>query len=43
MYKDIKNVHPILAKGIQFADLKEYNLGRLDSEKRADKKKRMLS
>jgi thymidylate synthase ThyX len=43
MYKDINNVHPILAKGIQFADLKEYNLGRLDSEKRADKKKRMLS
>ena len=43
MYKDIKKVHPILAKGIQFADLNEYSLGRFDSEKKADKKKRMLA
>jgi thymidylate synthase ThyX len=43
MYKGIKNVHPILAKGIQFVDLNEYSLGRFDSEKKADKKKRMLA
>jgi thymidylate synthase ThyX len=43
MYKDINSVHPILAKGIQFVDLNEYSLGRLDSEKKADKKKRMLA
>jgi thymidylate synthase ThyX len=43
MYKDIKKVHPILAKGIHFVDLNEYSLGRFDSEKKADKKKRMLA
>jgi thymidylate synthase ThyX len=43
MYKGIKNVHPILAKGIQFVDMNEYSLGRFNSEKKADKKKRMLA
>ena len=43
MYKDIKKVHPILAKGIHFVDLNDYSLGRFDSEKKADKKKRMLA
>jgi thymidylate synthase ThyX len=42
MYQDIKKVHPILAKGVQFVDVNEYSLGRFDSEKKADKKKRML-
>jgi thymidylate synthase ThyX len=43
MYKHIMKVHPILAKGIQFVDLNEYSLGRFNSEKKADKKKRMLA
>lgn len=42
MYNDIKKVHPVLASGIQFVDLNEYNLGRFDSEKKADRRKRML-
>ncbi len=42
MYSDIKKVHPILARGIQFVDLNEYDLGRFDSEKKTDRRKRML-
>jgi len=42
MYNDIKKVHPVLASGIQFVDLNDYNLGRFDSEKKADRRKRML-
>ena len=42
MYKHIRNVHPFLAMGIRFVDLNQYNLGRFDSEKKAEKKKRKL-
>lgn len=42
MYNDIKKVHPTLVKGIQFVNLNEYDLGRFDSEKKADRRKRKL-
>jgi thymidylate synthase ThyX len=39
MYKEISRVHPLLAGGIMFADMKEYRLERLDSEKRTEIKR----
>ena len=42
MFKEIKKVHPNLSRIIKFADMKEYNLERLESEKRtAEKRKRI--
>ncbi|MFA5077288.1 MAG: FAD-dependent thymidylate synthase [Candidatus Micrarchaeia archaeon] len=38
IYKKIKEVHPSLASGMKFVDMKSYELERLDSEKRIDKK-----
>ena len=40
MYKIIRNVHPVLCKGIKFVDLDTYKLERLSSEKKIEKKKR---
>lgn len=40
MYAQIKKVHPDLCSIIKFADLKEYDLERLESEKRTAEKKR---
>ncbi|MDP9289517.1 MAG: FAD-dependent thymidylate synthase [Thermoproteota archaeon] len=42
MYKHIRNVHPILSMGIMFVDQNQYKLGRLNSEKKAEQKKRKL-
>jgi thymidylate synthase ThyX len=42
MYKQIKRVHPILAKGIKFVDLRKYELERLHAEKNVEKKRRGL-
>jgi thymidylate synthase ThyX len=42
MYKQIKRVHPILAKGIKFVDLRKYELERLHAEKNVEKKRREL-
>lgn len=40
MYNQIKRVHPSLVKIIKFADLKEYDLERFESEKRTEQKKK---
>jgi thymidylate synthase ThyX len=42
MYKQIKHVHPILAKGIKFVDLRKYELERFHAEKNIEKKRRRL-
>lgn len=39
VYSEIRRVHPVLAEAMRFADLKEYRLERLDSEKRTEKKR----
>ncbi len=38
IYERIKEVHPNLAKGMLFVDMADYELERLDAEKRLDKK-----
>jgi len=40
MYKEIEKNHPNLCKIIKFADMKEYELERFESEKRTEEKKR---
>jgi thymidylate synthase ThyX len=39
MFKEIKRIHPNLSKIIRFADMKEYDLERFESEKRTEEKK----
>jgi thymidylate synthase ThyX len=39
MLRKVSKVHPVLSEGIKFADMNEYSLERLDSEKRTDKKR----
>ncbi len=43
MYKAIKKVHPTLSQIIKFVDLKEYELERLESEKRIEEKRKKMS
>ncbi len=38
MFREIEKVHPNLAKGMKFMDMKEYGLERLEAEKKIDKK-----
>ncbi len=40
MYRSIERVHPNLARGIRFVDMKDYSLERLDAEKRKEAKLR---
>src|ERR687889_308920 len=42
MYTQIRRVHPILAKGIKFVDLRKYELERFYAEKNVEKKRRQL-
>jgi thymidylate synthase ThyX len=42
MFTDIKGVHPVLAEGIKFVDLKKYELGRFKAEKYTEDKRRNL-
>jgi thymidylate synthase ThyX len=42
MFTDIKGVHPVLAEGIKFVDLKKYELGRFKAEKNIEDKRRNL-
>ncbi|HJU59762.1 MAG TPA: FAD-dependent thymidylate synthase, partial [Nitrososphaeraceae archaeon] len=42
IFKKIRDVHPLLSKGIKFVDLNDYNLERLSSEKNIEKKKREI-
>ncbi|NOX72033.1 MAG: thymidylate synthase [Candidatus Micrarchaeota archaeon] len=38
IYEKIKEVHPLLVKHMKFIDMKDYDLERLDAEKRIDRK-----
>jgi thymidylate synthase ThyX len=38
MFREIERVHPNLAKGMKFMDMKEYSLERIEAEKKIDKK-----
>ena len=38
MFREIEKVHPLLASGMKFMDMKEYTFERLEAEKRIDKK-----
>ena len=42
MYKAIKKAHPTLSQIIKFVDLKQYDLERLESEKRIEEKRKKL-
>ena len=42
MFKQINKVHPHLSKIIKFADMKEYDLERFESEKRTEEKRKNL-
>lgn len=43
MFRKVKAVHPILADYIKFVDMKDYELERLEAEKRIDKKMEELA
>jgi thymidylate synthase ThyX len=43
IYKKVNDVHPLLAKGMKFVDLNRYELGRFETEKRREMKRRELS
>lgn len=43
MFREIEKVHPSLANGMKFMDMKEYGLERLEAEKRLDKKMEEIS
>jgi hypothetical protein len=42
MFKKINDIHPLLMKGMKFVDLNQYGLGRFDTEKRKEMKRRKL-
>ncbi len=42
MFKQINKVHPNLSKIIKYADMKEYDLERFESEKRTEEKRKKL-
>ncbi|MCV0399099.1 MAG: FAD-dependent thymidylate synthase [Nitrosarchaeum sp.] len=43
MFREINKVHPNLSKIIKFADLKEYDLERFESEKRTEEKRKSIT
>lgn len=43
IYKKVNDVHPLLTKGMKFVDLNRYELGRFETEKRGEMKRRELS
>ncbi len=42
IYKKIHDIHPLLTKGMKFVDLNRYELGRFETEKRKEMKRREL-
>jgi hypothetical protein len=42
IYKKINDIHPLLTKGMKFVDLNPYELGRFETEKRKEMKRREL-
>ena len=43
IYKKVNDAHPLLTKGMKFVDLNRYELGRFETEKRGEMKRRELS
>lgn len=43
IYKKVNDVHPLLTKGMKFVDLNRYELGRFETEKRSEMKRRQSS
>jgi thymidylate synthase ThyX len=43
MFEQIKQIHPVLVEGMEFVDLKNYNLERLNAEKNSEKKRMELN
>lgn len=41
MFREIQRVHPVLSEGIKFVDMNRYELERLDSEKKVEKKRQV--
>lgn len=39
IYTEIRKVHPVLSDAVRFVDMKDYELERLDAEKRSEKKR----
>lgn len=42
IFKKINEIHPLLVKGMKFVDMNQYELGRFDTEKRKELKRREL-
>jgi len=42
IFKKINEIHPLLMKGMKFVDMNQYELGRFDTEKRKELKRRKL-
>ena len=42
IYKKINDIHPLLTKGMKFVDLNRYDLGRFETEKRKEMRRREL-
>ena len=42
IYKKINDIHPLLTKGMKFVDLNRYELGRFETEKKKEMKRRDL-
>jgi thymidylate synthase ThyX len=42
MYSEIKRVHPVLAEGVRYADMKTYQLERFDAEKKTENKRQQV-
>jgi thymidylate synthase ThyX len=43
IYKKIHDIHPLFTKGMKFVDLNRYELGRFETEKRKEMKRREIS
>ena len=43
IYKKVNDVHPLLTKGMKYVDLNRYELGRFETEKRREMKRRQIS
>ncbi|HEY7694815.1 MAG TPA: FAD-dependent thymidylate synthase [Nitrososphaeraceae archaeon] len=42
IFKKINDIHPLLVKGMKFVDMNQYELGRFDTEKKKELKRREL-
>ena len=42
MYTELKQIHPVLAKGLRFVDMNRYQLERMDAEKKTERKRQQV-